>query len=151
MERNFKNLVSKFSLYSILTACLLTLPASAKEYVCKIYADGGWQACGTARKGDLVKIKAYGRWKFSNWRSPVGPEGAPYVFGDNLMNNCPHAALIFTMDRKKGWCYAETKEFIANEDGPIFFSINDGGYRGDNSGAIDVYVEVIPSDSKDNN
>jgi len=117
--------------------------SQARDYTCKIYADGGWQPCGVVHKGDKVKIKAYGRWKFSNWRSPVGPEGTSYVFGDSLLEGCPHAALIYTIDRKHGWCYAKTKEFIANEDGPIFFTINDGGYTSDNSGAIDVFVEVI--------
>jgi len=132
---------------ALILAIGISFNVYAADYTCKIYSTGGWQPCGIAHKGDVVEIKAYGSWRFSSWRSPVGPEGASYIFGDNVLENCPHAALIYTMDRKTGWCYAEPRDrkFVATEDGPIFFTINDGGYRGDNSGAIDVYVHVSSS------
>jgi hypothetical protein len=140
----------KFSLKALLLGTIIGFTVQAADYTCRIYSSDGWQACGIAHKGDIVEVKAYGSWKYSSWRAPVGPEGTNYAFGDNLMSDCPHAALIYTMDRRVGWCYArpEDRKFIAPEDGPIFFTINDGGYRGDNSGAIDVYVHVESPNKK---
>jgi len=118
MRRNVCFLIFLFLLFNLMFVGMV----QAGDFTCKIYATEGWQSCGFAHKGDIVKVKAYGSWRFSNWRPPVGPEGTQYVYGDNLLDNCPHAALIYTMDRKYGWCYSKEsdREFIATEDGPIF-------------------------------
>lgn len=108
---------------------------------CKIYASKGWQKCGFAQNGDLVKVTAHGSWKYGFFSASDANGGGGWGV---LLNNCPSGALIATQDFEHGVCYRNNKMiFRALKTGSLYFRINDPDSElYNNSGYIEIDVEV---------
>jgi len=107
---------------------------------CKIYASEGWQKCGFAQKGDLVKVIAHGSWKYGFFSASDANGGGGWGV---LLANCPSGALIASQDFEHGVCYRKGMAFRALKSGSIYFRINDPDDElYNNSGYIEIEVEV---------
>lgn len=102
-----------------------------------------WQGTIKVKKGDKVEIYADGKWSYSAWRSPVGPEGINTLWATNVTDYCNHAALIGRIQGGPIFCVGRYKSFIAEKSGLLEFNINDGNtLKHDNSGKLRVFIKV---------
>jgi hypothetical protein len=107
---------------------------------CKIYASEGWQKCGQAKQGNLVKVTAHGSWKYGFFSASDANGGGGWGV---LLANCPSGALIASQDFEHGVCYRNGMRFVAPKSGPIYFRINDPDNElYNNSGYIEIDVEI---------
>ncbi|MCR4407197.1 MAG: hypothetical protein NUW24_09795 [Anaerolineae bacterium] len=114
----------------------------------RIYAYRGWQSIGlTLHPGELLTIKAQGRWLYSPEVGYHGPQGSSVQFP---------APLYYPLPNKIGGCLiariGETgKPFYVGRGvtmevdtfGPLYLRINDDIVT-DNDGYVTIEVTVVP-------
>jgi len=119
----------------------------------RIYAYRGWQSVGlTLHPGDVLTIRAQGRWLYSPEVGYHGPQGSSVKFP---------APLYYPLPNKIGGCLigrigetgkpfyvgrgttVQTKSF-----GPLYLRINDDIIT-DNDGYVTVEVTVVPPAEED--
>jgi len=138
----------------LLFALVISIPttfsniAHAETYRCTICADEGWTRCNNAyvTKGDIIKVKASGKWSTKPSYGRFGPTGmaTPWCEYYTIVRDCTCGALIMDIaGSKEAACYDEDGILIkAWKSGPLRFRMNDTGTH-DNSGCLEVEVEVI--------
>ena len=131
------------SLSSIIIASTLTFADPCPDWYAIDAYTQQWQGTVKVKKGDRVEIYADGKWSYSVWRSPVGPDGVDTPWATNVTDYCKHAALIGRINGGPIFCVGRHKSFIADRDGLLEFNINDGNTRKhDNSGKLRVFIKV---------
>lgn len=123
------------------------------ELSVKVLADNtanGWTNSGwVVKKGQRIRIIGDGSVSLGNGRTS-SPSGDATIEDDQkLLKSVATGALIAVIgDDNNEFIYVGAeREFTATRDGALFLGVNEGNL-GDNSGAFDVKIEIMPGGSK---
>lgn len=128
-----------------------TEPMKPIEWKVKVLADNtanGWTNSGwVVRKGQRIRITGDGKISLGRGNSSTA-SGLPNLDDQQkLLKNVATGALIAVIgDDNNDFIYVGAeREFVASRDGALFLGINEGHLE-DNSGSLNVKVEIIPDD-----
>ncbi len=115
----------------------------------KVLADNtsnGWTNSGwVVKKGQRIRISGDG--KVSLGKGKTTTAAGDYALEDNqkLLKNVATGALLAVIgDDNNDFIYVGAeREFVATRDGALFLGINEGNLD-DNSGSLNVKIEIIP-------
>ena len=96
------------------------------------------------QRGNIVRITASGSVDLNRSGLRAGPAGVDTPDTDKLIPNRPTGALIAVVgDDNDDFVYVGPQaEFVAQHDGVLFLSVNEGNLR-DNSGTFSARVEIL--------
>lgn len=124
-----------------------TRPAgNIREVVTSVAAKEDWTyASLIVRRGDRIQVSASGRVKISATRES-GPEGVEIEDKNKLIADRPTGALIAVIgDDNDDFIFVGREgEFVAQRDGKLFLSVNEGDLT-DNNGVFNVRVKLEPA------
>lgn len=118
----------------------------------KVLADNtanGWTNSGwVVKKGQRIRISADGQVSLGKGKTSTASGIGDLKDDQKLLKNVPTGALIAVIgDDNNDFLYiGSEREFTAARDGALFLGINEG-YLDDNSGALNVKVEILPDES----
>ena len=118
----------------------------------KVLADNtanGWTNSGwVVKKGQRIRISADGQVSLGKGKTSTASGIADLKDDQKLLKNVPTGALIAVIgDDNNDFLYiGSEREFTAARDGALFLGINEG-YLDDNTGALNVKVEILPDES----
>jgi hypothetical protein len=118
----------------------------------KVLADNtanGWTNSGwVVKKGQRIRISADGQVSLGKGKTSTASGIGDLKDDQKLLKNVPTGALIAVIgDDNNDFLYiGSEREFTAARDGALFLGLNEG-YLDDNSGALNVKVEILPDES----
>lgn len=122
------------------------------EWNVKVLADNtanGWTNSGwVLKKGQRIRISADGQVSLGKGKTSTASGISDLKDEQKLLKNVPTGALIAVIgDDNNDFLYiGSEREFTATRDGALYLGINEG-YLDDNSGALNVKVEILPDES----
>ncbi len=111
--------------------------------------DNGWTNSGwVVKKGQRIRISADGQVSLGKGKTSTASGIGDLKDDQKLLKNVPTGALIAVIgDDNNDFLYiGSEREFTAARDGALFLGVNEG-YLDDNSGALNVKVEILPDES----
>lgn len=114
----------------------------------KVLADNtanGWTNSGwVLKKGQRIRVSAEGTISLGKGNSSPASGLGELQDAQKLLKNVPTGALLAVIgDDNNDFIYiGSEREFTASRDGALFLGINEG-YLDDNSGALNVKVEIL--------
>ena len=100
------------------------------------------------KKGQRIRISADGQVALGKGKTSTASGIADLKDDQKLLKNVPTGALIAVIgDDNNDFLYiGSEREFTAARDGALFLGINEG-YLDENTGALNVKVEILPDES----
>lgn len=112
----------------------------------RVYAYRGWQSTGVQlSEGDMYTIRAKGKWLYSPYAGPNGPEGHRRFWAPDFypLPRVPGGALIGRIGESGSPFYVGSKfSGRAGSSGLLYLRIDDD-LLGDNQGYLTFEVQVV--------